>query len=416
MSSTSPCMRFAAGLSLAVSLSGWAETPAAAPQPAWVADVEALIDALAPHGVTLVADADRAPLYECLARTVDPGARVFRADEFAYRQKQQSGLDYHAGFQLTMSNATPIVAAVPAESTVELKPGDRLLAINGVSTTNTTLSEALDLLRGREATNIELNVSRGATGTATVSVALALAPIPLFETQELWPRDIGYARVNGFTAGPGAALLALLRDWQSKGLAGGILDLRGAGGDDVEAVALVAGPWASPGSLLYTVRDLNDNDLVSHRADASAGIDLPLMVLVDGRTTGAAEIFAALAADSLRGVLVIGRTTAGDPGIRTGVALPGDVVLYIATRRLVTGNGMTYDGRSGVTPNILVTSGPRNDYEPEPGPDRRQRLEVEDADRALRDRVRGDAALQRAVDVLLGLKALNIKTGAVSSR
>ncbi|MCO6401440.1 MAG: hypothetical protein J5I99_09465 [Verrucomicrobia bacterium] len=54
-------------------------------------------------------------------------------------------------------------------------------------------------------------------------------------------------------------------------------------------------------------------------------------------------------------------------------------------------------------------------FEPEPGPDRRAKLAEEATDRALRDRVRGDAALQRAVDVLLGLKALNIGVGSVLS-
>ena len=47
------------------------------------------------------------------------------------------------------------------------------------------------------------------------------------------------------------------------------------------------------------------------------------------------------------------------------------------------------------------------EYEPDPRRDtRRKTLEQEKADRALRDRVRGDTALRRAVDVLLGLRAL----------
>ena len=206
-----------------------------------------------------------------------------------------------------------------------------------------------------------------------------------------------------------------MRGWAEAGLAGGILDLRGAGGDAVGDVAAFAGLFASRGSVLFSFRDAEGNDLGSYKADGASRSELPLMVLVDETTRGAAEVFAAAAYDSLRGLLLVGRATQGDPAIRSGLALSDDLALYIATRRLVTGNGSVLDGRAGVMPHLVVQRAALTDYEPPPHPDRRIRLDEEDADRALRDRVRGDAVLQRAVDVLLGLKALNIKPGALSS-
>ena len=394
--------------------------PEPAPAPALhplAVEVNGLFTNLATHGLVFDADADRAPLYECIARTVDPAARVLSAKDHAHRLQELAGQAYAPDFRLSQTNGLPVVNAVPEGSEAGLAPGDRILTVDGAPVTNQPLPAVLRLLRGPGETNLNLTIARADGATATVTVARALLPLPLLETSEIWPRRIGYALVNGLSAGTasGEALLALLREWAAAGLAGAIIDLRGAGGDDLAGVAALAAPFASPGSLLFALRDRDENDVAAHRAPAGvAPLDLPVMLLVDETTSGAAEAWAAIATDSLRGVLVVGRATAGDPAIRAAVPLPGDLVLHIATRRLVTGNGLILDGASGVAPNLLVSArAPRTEYEPPPdaGPDRRQTLEEEAGDRALRDRMRGDAILQRAVDVLLGLKALNIRTG-----
>ncbi|HMP76818.1 MAG TPA: S41 family peptidase [Kiritimatiellia bacterium] len=381
-------------------------------------DVNDLLARLAAHGLALDAVADRAPLYECVARTFDPAARVFTAEAFARLRLEHAGQSCVPPFQLSVSNGLPVVVAVSGDEEAAVATGDRLLAIHGASATNLPLANVLRMLRGHGETNLNLLVLRANGATATVSVATALQPLPLLETRETWPRRIGYAQVNNLSTGAGDALLTLLREWADAGLAGGILDLRGAGGDELDGIAALAAPFASPGSLLFALRDRDENEVATHRAPAAtAALDLPLMVLVDEWTRGAAEVYAAVATDSLRGVLVVGRATAGDPAIRTPVDLPGGLVLYVATRRLVTGNGLTLDGASGVTPNLVVAArAPRVEYEPTPGAglDHRQTLDEEAEDRALRDRMRGDPALQRATDVLLGLKALNIRAKTAS--
>lgn len=383
--------------------------PIASARPPLVAQVEALIAALGAHGIALADDADASALLECVARIADPAARVFTAEAYAAFMDQRAGSELQPAFRISISNAVPWVASIDAGAEVEVQPGDRLLAIQNESATNVTLGDALALLRAPGSGVLTLRVER-AGAIVTARVPRVVAPLPVIETAEVWPRDIGYARVNGFFAGRTRELVELLRAWEDKKLAGGILDLRGAGGTDLDGVAEVAAPFASPGSLLFAIRDRRNND-VDRRLAAGADRQarLPLMVLVDEGTTGAAEAFAAVATDSLRGALVIGRATAGDPLIREVIELD-DRVVYIATRRLVTGNGFTLDGRTSAAPNVLVAARPaRPDFEPEPGPDRRQRLDEEALDRVLRDRVRGDPVLQRALDVVLGLKALNIR-------
>jgi hypothetical protein len=98
--------------------------------------------------------------------------------------------------------------------------------------------------------------------------------------------------------------------------------------------------------------------------------------------------------------------------LREALTLSDGSIAMLATRKLVVANGDAYTGREAVEPDILVRAG-AGYVEPEPEPpiltDQRLVSAGEIETRQLRLRVAGDVALTRAVDVLLGLKALNIQ-------
>ena len=85
---------------------------------------------------------------------------------------------------------------------------------------------------------------------------------------------------------------------------------------------------------------------------------------------------------------------------------------------LNTADGLRYTGQHGLDPAIPIGEREKDtrDYEPPVNLlDRRATLDVEARDAALRRRVRGDGALERAVDMLIGLKSLNKAPGEVFS-
>lgn len=387
----------------------------ASPTSALVGDLEAVLGTLADRHIEVNPEAARRAVFECVARTADPQARLFTADAYAHWNEELRGLDFHPGVLLTMTNAVPCVREVTAQGT-PLQPGDLLLAADGVALTNSTIVEADARLRGHSAAPVSLLVRRG-EAVLTVDVARALSPLPALANVEEWPQGIGYIRLNGLYENSGRDVADRLRAWAEAGRFGFVLDLRGAGGGDLASVTPLAGSFATPGSLLYAVRDRQDQDLEVAKAPAGAPLDTPIMVLVNRATVGAAEVLAAVMADSVRGALLVGEATGADPLVREASELPGGDLLYLATRRVVTAGGLIYDGARPVAPDLVVSpaAGADDRYETAGGPDRRATLDVELGDRALRDRIRGDAALRRALDVLLGLKALNIRAGGVSS-
>lgn len=381
-----------------------------------MADLSDILSALEEHHVAVDTDAARAAAAEAVLRSVDPRARILSAGDAGHLASERDGRDYHVGLRLGMSNGWPVVAAVQEESPAAMAgitTGTAITAISRQPARDLTLPDAAERLRGHADDDVTLTLSGGAV-TGDVSLTRSLLPLAAIEISEEFPHGIGYMKVNGLFPGSGRELGTILRGWSETHLSGAVIDLRGANGRDLESVAHAASPLADEGALLFTLQDLRGEEIAAHKAGAGNPVDMPVMVLVDARTRGAAEVLAVVLARSVRGVMVLGERTAGDPEVREIIDLPGERRALIATRALVTADGAVHDGRSGLAPDIEVkaTASRGEDYEPNNEGDRRAVLEEERADRALRERTRGDRTLRRAVDLLIGLKALNMgRTG-----
>ena len=112
----------------------------------------------------------------------------------------------------------------------------------------------------------------------------------------------------------------------------------------------------------------------------------------------------------VKGVMIIGRETSGDPMIREPRKLSTGRHALLATRQLKTADGTVYAGSNGVMPDVAITESALDEtvYEPDAPVLRKGKTmsDEEKEDKALRDRTRNDTYLRRAADVLLGLKAL----------
>jgi C-terminal processing protease CtpA/Prc len=202
----------------------------------------------------------------------------------------------------------------------------------------------------------------------------------------------------------------LIRAWVKVRQAGMIIDIRGAGGDDIESVDHIGGMFGETNSLLYTVRNGRGQVLETHRVQEHVPLGgTPLMILIDGHTWGAAELLAATL-KGRKGVMLVGSRTKGDARLRENIRMSDEEVLRIATRWLVPAGDVEYD-QVGIKPDITVAPS-ANKAKSMPNVKRIGKRPSEKAkvDRELMERVAGDAVLARATDILLGLKALR-RTG-----
>lgn len=363
------------------------------------------------YGLPCDLAAARQATLRALVTLIDPRGRWLDDEEMAALQDEESGFAHEPGVRIRSANGvvkvTAVVESSPAAQ-VGLQAGDVLESVEGEPVAGLRDWQIRARLLTAPGGTRRIVFRRGME-TQTVEVATARIRQPAIVSAEDLPGGLGYLRVLGLYEGSGQELIPALRAWDSEAYCGIVLDLRGANGMDLEAVADVASLFADEGALLFSVRDTRDQDIAVFRARSGSRMTTPVMALIDEETTGAAEALAAVLSGSVRGAMLLGSETKGNPGVRQAVALPGGGHLYLATRRLVLADGRKYDGREGVAPDVRVTASDDAHFEYEPASDEGKPATPEDREkRQLRDRVRGDPALRRAVDILLALKALNI--------
>jgi C-terminal processing protease CtpA/Prc len=227
---------------------------------------------------------------------------------------------------------------------------------------------------------------------------------------------IQYIRVRGLYTGGETQLTERVRAALAEKQHGILLDLRGAGGGNLDAVDRIASLFAEPGQLLYEVRDGSGAIVRTGTAAETPRVDPapPMMLLVDGQTRQCSEVLAAVLR-ACPGIMTVGARTRGETALREALPLGDGRTLLIATRWVVPGGTAPLTQGEGMAPDIEVAGAaetaadapePEADTEPyrdHPLSDKTQR------DRALLERVAGDPVLERATDILLGLIALDAR-------
>ena len=137
---------------------------------------------------------------------------------------------------------------------------------------------------------------------------------------EALPKGLSYVRINGMYVGAGTSVVDRICGAVTGGIGGLILDLRGAGGRGLDCVTGVAGLFTGDSRSLFAVRAPDGTELERMCAVKRQRLGIPAVALIDGNTTGAAEVFAAVV-KGLPGILVVGRTTRGESQIREKVAV-----------------------------------------------------------------------------------------------
>ncbi len=228
---------------------------------------------------------------------------------------------------------------------------------------------------------------------------------------ESWQEGIGYLKLRGLYPDAGERVASQLRAWSAtNGLGGAILDVRAASGADLASVDAIASLFEGPDEVLFRVRNGYGEDVDVHRRRGGGYLSIPLMLLVDTQTAGAAEVLAAVMSGR-RGVMLIGASTRGDHGLREIIPLDDELAMYVASRHVALPDGSTYD-MGGVDPDIRVAPAKgataTGAVASAAAPTDAKGRALPQRDPKLAERMAGDAALVRAVDILLGLKALGI--------
>ena len=247
-----------------------------------------------------------------------------------------------------------------------LRAGDRILAIDGTSTTGESVSTLVFEVRGEAGTDVTLTVGRG---SQELDIAITRAVIDLQEVNaELLSDGIGYIRLTSFTDRATGRFRDALAGLVDQGATRIVFDLRGNPGGYIVAAQGIASQFVPQGELLFTVE--SDGEVQEWRSESGVlqSGEVEVVVLVDGGSASASEIVAAALQETGRATIV-GQPTFGKNTVQIWNNLPNGGGLRLTTDRWFTPDHNSV-APSGVQPDVVVAAPANPASEADPQLDR----------------------------------------------
>jgi carboxyl-terminal processing protease len=291
-------------------------------------------------------DTDRA-LYEGaipgMLRVLDPHSTFFDPRQFALIREGQRGKYYGVGMTIGVrENHTVVLAPMvgsPA-SKAGIRPGDLINTIDGKSAQGLSTSEVADLLKGPKGTTVHVTMLREGE-TAPISFALTRDEIPrhAVDVSFLVRPEIGYIRLTGFESEDADSdVAAALKQLDAGKLDGLILDLRGNPGGLLDKAVGIADMFLDKNQLIVSHHGRASQERRYYAVHGNRGVQVPLVVLVNGGSASASEILSGAIQDHDRG-LVVGEQTFGKGLVQSVTPLSENTGLALTTARYYTPSG-----------------------------------------------------------------------------
>jgi len=299
---------------------------------------------------------------QMLASLDDPFTRFLKPEQYRSLQVNTSGELTGVGLQIALNSKTgqlEVVAPIagsPAEK-AGIRPHDRILQIDGISTAEITLDEAAARMRGAIGSRVSLILARDEKDITEVQLVrdrIALNPVVAQLHSSSQGVPIGYIRLSQFNAYAVAELAHAIARLEKQGADAYILDLRNNPGGLLQAGIEIARLWLDKGTIVYTVNRQGIQG--SFEAFGSALTHDPLVVLVNQGSASASEILAGALQDNGRAQLV-GEKTFGKGLIQSLFNLSDGSGLAVTIAKYETPNHRDIN-KLGITPDRVVSLEP----------------------------------------------------------
>ena len=290
-----------------------------------------------------------------LLESLDPASSYLTPREYTeYKQKNASTNPGDTGLTLSKRYGYVIVISVLPDSPAEkagIHSGDIFESVAGFTTREMSVGQAMNLLRGQPGSGVKVGViRRGKNEPENVDlVREKLGPVKMV-SQKTDP-DILALRLTSFDAGRADEVRARLQDAEKQGIHKVILDLRNNGRGPVSEALAIARLFVPSGNLAT----LKGQTVSTQTFAAEPGKIVwkgPVSVLIDGTTSGAAEVLASALAGSHRGD-VVGERTFGLASEQKLITIDDGSALILTVANYYNAGGKSIL-EEGVTPTEVV--------------------------------------------------------------
>ena len=291
-----------------------------------------------------------------MLESLDPYASYLNAEQ--YKQYQKVKDQTRAGVGVVLSRRfgyLSVVDALPGSPAAKagIATGDVIESITNVSTRDMPLALAQTMLDGDNGTTVEISVLRvrkSEPQKMTLSrTNLAYPPVSGKIVNEPGKDPIGLISTYSLAPGRVKDIAAKVDELEKQGAKRLILDLRHCSSGSIDEGIALANLFLDKGVITYSQgQKVSRQD---YQANASKAITkLPLAVVVNRGTAGAAEITAA-ALLNRRADVVGEHTYGGDTGIRKAITMDDGGAVLLAVAKYYSPDGKALQD-TGVTPNV----------------------------------------------------------------
>lgn len=299
---------------------------------------------------------------EGMTAKLDPYCEYFTAQEFKeFKENNLDGKFGGVGIVVGRDAATGyLIVETPIEDTpafaADILPGDLIREVDGKSIKGQPLQDVVRKIKGEPDTKVTLTIFRKGREPFKVTLTRKKIQLQMVKARML-PDSIGYIRISEFSKIMGAFDLEV-KKLLDQGMKGLVIDLRFNPGGLLDECVDLADRFLDEGVIVST-RGRTEEDLRVFRAHKEDTLPpIPLVVLVNGGSASASEIFTGAMKDHGRATIV-GERTFGKGSVQTPYPLPDGSHLKITTARYYTPSGVCVhreEGKKeyGISPDFTV--------------------------------------------------------------
>lgn len=294
----------------------------------------------------------------------DPYSSFFPPEEAKIFSGDIAGNFGGVGMEIGLSNGILTVISplknTPAEA-VGLLPGDKIIKVGEKLTSQLSVNGAVNIIRGPIGTSVKLTIFRedsnltGGGKTFDVLITRANIVIPTLETKI--NKDVYIISLFNFNSESTSLFSQALLAFSVSELDKLIIDLRGNPGGFLDAAINMASYFVTQGKVVVTENYGGVSEDILHRSKGykifeEVKKNPKIVVLVDGGSASASEIFAA-ALQEYGLATIVGKQTFGKGSVQELVPFTKNTFIKITVAKWLTPNGKSISD-DGVTPDIIV--------------------------------------------------------------
>ncbi len=285
----------------------------------------------------------------------DPYTQYFDPQDGEIFQQDVQGNFGGVGIEIGLrKNILAIIAPLkgsPADR-AGLRSQDLIVAINGASTENEEVDQAVSKIRGEIGSTVKLTIMReGWEKPKDFTITREKISLPTL-SYELKEKNIGYVQIYSFNGNVNELFYNAMVQAQKDGVEGIVLDLRNNPGGYLDVAVDIAGWFLKKKSLVVSEESRQGIGNQYRTQGNEALVNVPVVVLINKGSASASEILAGALRDQRKAPL-IGETSFGKGTIQQIKNLSDGSSIKITIAHWVMPSGKIID-HEGIEPDILV--------------------------------------------------------------